>query len=42
MLANETFTFLAVVDLEGLLKAPRTGHVVNNPLPAGVVKFVAE
>jgi hypothetical protein len=42
VLENEDFTFLAVIDLQGLLSAPRTGHVVNNPLPAGVVTFVAE
>jgi hypothetical protein len=34
-------TFLAIVDLQGLLNAPRTGHVVNSPLPAGLVTFVA-
>lgn len=33
-------TFLAIVDLQGLLNAPRTGHVVNTPLPAGLVTFV--
>jgi len=33
-------TFLAIVDLQGLLNAPRTGHVLNNPLPAGLVTFV--
>jgi hypothetical protein len=33
-------TFLVVADLEGLLKAPRTGHVVNTPLPAGLITFV--
>jgi len=34
-------TFLAVADLEGLLKAPRTGgHTVTSPLPAGLVTFV--
>jgi hypothetical protein len=42
VLENGDFTFLAVVDLQGLLSAPRTGHVVNNPLPAGLVTFVAE
>ena len=42
VLGNSTFTFLAVVDLEGLLKAPRTGHVVNNPIPAGLITFVAQ
>jgi len=33
-------TFLAIVDLQGLLNAPRTGHVVNTPLPPGLVTFV--
>ena len=42
VLGNGTFTFLAVVDLQGLLTAPRTGHVVNNPLPAGLVTFIAQ
>jgi hypothetical protein len=42
VLGNGSFTFLAVVDLDGLLKAPRTGHVVNTPLPAGLVTFIAE
>jgi len=42
VLGNGTFTFLAVVDLQGLLSAPRTGHVVNNPLPAGLVTFIAQ
>jgi hypothetical protein len=43
VLGNSTFTFLAVIDLEGLLKAPRTGgHTVTNPLPAGLVTFIAE
>lgn len=42
VLENDDFSFLAVVDLQGLLSAPRTGHVVNEPLPAGLVTFVAE
>ncbi|HWJ41167.1 MAG TPA: hypothetical protein VNT29_08540, partial [Candidatus Limnocylindrales bacterium] len=42
VLENGDFSFLAVVDLQGLLSAPRTGHVVNDPLPAGVVTFIAE
>jgi hypothetical protein len=42
VLEDADFGFLAVVDLQGLLSAPRTGHVVNNPLPAGVVTFIAE
>jgi hypothetical protein len=42
-LSGTTFgpTFVAIVDLQGLLNAPRTGHVVNTPLPAGLVTFVA-
>jgi len=42
VLSNGTFTFLAVVDIDGILKAPRTGNMVNNPLPAGLVTFIAE
>jgi hypothetical protein len=42
VLENSDFSFVAIVDLQGLLKAPRTGHVVNDPLPAGLVTFVAE
>jgi hypothetical protein len=42
VLGDAGFSFLAVVDLQGLLSAPRTGHVVNNPLPAGLVTFIAE
>ena len=42
VLENGDFSFVAVVDLQGLLNAPRTGHTVNNPLPAGLVTFVAE
>ena len=42
VLENSDFSFLAVVDLQGLLSAPRTGHVVNEPLPAGLVTFIAE
>ena len=42
VLGNANFTFLAVIDLDGLLKAPRTGHVVNDPLPPGLVTFVAQ
>jgi hypothetical protein len=33
-------TFLAIVDLQGLLNAPRNGHVVTT-IPPGVVTFVA-
>jgi hypothetical protein len=43
VLENGDFSFLAVVDLQGLLSAPRTGgHVVTDPLPAGIVTFIAE
>ena len=42
VLENGDFSFLAVVDLQGLLSASRTGHVVNEPLPAGLVTFIAE
>lgn len=42
VLENGDFSFLAVVDLQGLLNAPRTGHTVNNPLPAGLVTYIAE
>ena len=42
VLENRDFTYVAIVDLQGLLSAPRTGHVVNGRLPAGLVTFVAE
>jgi hypothetical protein len=43
VLENGDFSVLAVVDLQGLLSAPRTGaHVATDPLPAGVVTFIAE
>jgi len=42
VLENRDFSFVAIVDLQGLLSAARTGHVVNEPLPAGLVTFVAE
>src|SRR5216683_3201505 len=43
VLENSDFSFLAVVDLQGLLSAPRTGgHTATDPLPAGVVTFIAE
>jgi hypothetical protein len=42
VLENDDFSFLAVVDLQGLLNAPRTGHVVNNPIPAGLITYIAE
>ncbi len=42
VLENADFSYVAVVDLQGLLSAPRTGHTVNSPLPTGLVTFVAE
>src|SRR5579875_2446106 len=42
VLENSSNTLLAVVDLQGLLSAPRTGHVVNTPIPSGLITFVAE
>jgi hypothetical protein len=44
VLENGEFSFLAVVDLQGLLSAPRTveGHIAADPLPAGVVTFIPE
>jgi hypothetical protein len=42
VLENEDFSYLAIVDLKGMLSAPRTGHTVNDPLPAGLVTFIAE
>jgi len=42
VLENDDFSYLAIVDLKGMLSAPRTGHTVNNPLPAGLVTFIAE
>ena len=35
-----TPSYVAIIDLEGLLKASRTGHVVNTPIPTGLVTFV--
>jgi hypothetical protein len=42
VIENGDFSFVAIIDLQGLLSAPRTGHTVNDPLPAGLVTFVAE
>jgi hypothetical protein len=41
VLENGGFTYVAVVDIQALLSAPRTGHVANSPLPDGVVTFIA-
>jgi hypothetical protein len=43
VLENNAFTFVAIVDIQAMLSAPRTGaHTVTNPIPAGIITFVAE
>ncbi len=42
VLGEGNTAYLALVNLQGLLSAPRTGHVVNSPLPAGLITFVAQ
>ncbi|MHB8380833.1 MAG: hypothetical protein ACYDC3_00630 [Candidatus Binataceae bacterium] len=42
VLGDGTNAYLGIVDLQGLLSAPRTGHTVNSPLPAGLVTYVAQ
>ena len=42
VLGDGTQSFLAIVDIKAMLKAPRTGIMVNNPIPAGIVTFVAQ
>jgi hypothetical protein len=43
VLENGDFSYVAVVDLQGLPSAPRTGgHTAPSPLPAGLVTFIAE
>lgn len=42
VIGNGDASFLAVIDIEGMLKAPRTGNMVNSPLPAGLVTFIAQ
>jgi hypothetical protein len=44
VLENSAFTFLAVIDLQALLSAPRTpeGHVAVDPLPAGIITYISE
>jgi hypothetical protein len=44
VLENGVFSFIAVVDLQGLLNAPRTaeGHIAADPLPAGLVTYIQE
>jgi hypothetical protein len=41
VLENGDFSYLAVIDIQGMLSAPRTGaHVVTSPIPAGIVTFI--
>ncbi|MGC2277380.1 MAG: hypothetical protein WA571_15310, partial [Candidatus Binatus sp.] len=43
LLENGDFSYVAIVDLQGMLSAPRTGaHTATNPLPAGLVTFICE
>ncbi|MGC1678311.1 MAG: hypothetical protein WA740_12355 [Candidatus Binataceae bacterium] len=42
VMGDSTNTFLGIVDLQGLLSAPRTGHTVNSPLPTGLVTYIAQ
>ena len=43
VLENVDFSFVAIIDIQAMLNAPRTGaHTVTNPIPAGIVTFVAE
>lgn len=43
VLENGDFSFVAIIDIQAMLSAPRTGaHTVTNPIPAGIVTFVAE
>jgi hypothetical protein len=41
VLENGDFSYLAIIDIQGMLSAPRTGaHTVTSPIPAGIVTFV--
>jgi hypothetical protein len=44
VLENDSFSFVAVVDLQAMLSAPRDAgtHNVSNPIPAGIVTYIAE
>lgn len=43
VLENSDFSFVAIIDIQAMLSAPRTGpHTVTDPIPAGIVTFVAE
>jgi hypothetical protein len=41
VLENGDFSYLAVIDIQAMLSAPRTGaHTVTSPIPAGIVTFI--
>ena len=44
VLENSDFSFVAVIDIQAMLLAPRDAgtHNVTNPIPAGIVTFIAE
>ncbi|HUO06664.1 MAG TPA: hypothetical protein VMU16_15830 [Candidatus Binataceae bacterium] len=43
VLGNEEFSYLAVVDLQAVLNAPRSAtHVASDPLPDGVVTYIPQ
>ncbi|HUY27429.1 MAG TPA: hypothetical protein VMV27_08420 [Candidatus Binataceae bacterium] len=42
VLGDSTNAYLGIVDLQGLLSAPRTGHTVTSPLPTGLVTYLAQ
>jgi hypothetical protein len=43
VLENGAFTYVAIIDIQAMLNAPRTGgHTVTDPIPAGIITFVAE
>ena len=40
---NGDFTYLALIDIQAMLSAPRTGaHTVTLPIPAGIVTFIKQ
>jgi len=40
---NGDFSYVALVDIQAMLSAPRTGsHTVTEPIPAGIVTFISE
>jgi hypothetical protein len=41
VLENNAFNFVAIIDIQAMLSAPRTGaHTVTSPIPAGIVTFI--